>query len=89
MLKYKSAEHEIITMPTIFSPSQWLPFELYDWFPKFPRYAPNAFLFSPLTFFYVYIAWHNKFETIYPHSKKYRMLRAISVSNLKEVVSLL
>ncbi len=76
-------------MPTIFSLSQWLPFEIYDFLPKFPRYAPNPYLFSPLSFFHVFMAWHNQYQSIFPHSKPYRMLRAISTNNLSEVIKML
>lgn len=82
MLKNKLNESPIVTTATIYSPSQWVPFTVYDWLPKYPRFAPNAFMLSPWTFFNIYICWHNKYCTVFPHSKRHRMLRAISTNHL-------
>lgn len=89
MLQPKLAEIQIFTVPTIFTPSEWLPFDWYDWLPKFPRYSPNPYLMSPLTFFYADMAWHSRYQTKFPHSVAYRFSRAISINNLQEVTEIL
>jgi ankyrin repeat protein len=89
MLKQKYSQIEILTSSALYSPSQWIPFSVYDWLPKFPRWAPNPFMLSPWTFFIVDICWHNQYQTIFPHSLRYRMQRAIATNDLPEVVALL
>jgi hypothetical protein len=74
---------------TVFSPAQWLPFDLYEWWPRFPRYAPNPFLFNHISYYYYQIAWHSQYAVIFPHSMSYRMLRAISTNDMEEIVGLL
>ena len=89
MQKTKHTYYEIFVPSTQYSLSQWLPFTLYEWLPKYPRYAPTPFLMNPITNFYNTIAWHSPYATVFPHSKRYRMLRAICTNDLKEVTTLL
>ena len=44
---------------------------------------------NPMTNFYNDMAWHSPYATVFPHSKRFRMLRAISTNDLKEVTKLL
>jgi ankyrin repeat protein len=89
MLKTYTSGELIVPPDAVFSPAQWLPFDLYEWLPRFPRYAPNPFLLNHPSFYYYQIAWHSKFPVVFPHSRNYRMLRAIATNDLQEVVCLL
>lgn len=89
MLRHKTDHFSILTSSALYSPSQWVPFTIYESLPKFSRFAPNPFMFNPMSYFHVFITWHSNYPTVFPHSRKYRMLRAISTNNLEEVVKLL
>ena len=82
MLDFGYNSYQILSAPAAFSPMQWTSFELYDCLPKWPRYGPNPFLFNPFTFSYKHIAWHSRYATVFPHSKRYRMSRAIATNDL-------
>lgn len=64
-------------MPSWYSVGHWVSFPVYEWLPKFPRYSPNPFMLMPLSYMEKFIAWHSKYETVFPHTKKYRMMRSI------------
>ena len=76
-------------MPSQYSISQWVNFPLYEWIPKFPRYSPNSFMMMPTSYIEVFIGWHSKYLTVFPHTKKYRMMRSIATNQLDEVVKIL
>jgi len=50
MLQYPFGEFNIQRPDGIFGFTQWIPFHLYEKLPHFPRYAPNPFLFSHISF---------------------------------------
>lgn len=73
----------IVPIPDgLWSPAQWLPFHIYEWFPRYPRYSPNPFMFNHPSFYYYNIGWHSQYPVIFPHSYSYRMLRAISTNKM-------
>ena len=86
MLKLNTYQEMVNSPDTVFSPSQWLPFHLYEWWPRFPRYAPNPFLLNHPSYYYYQIAWHSKYATIFPHSRSYRMMRAIATNDMPQIV---
>lgn len=74
---------------TMWSPSQWIPFEWYELLPRYPRYAPNPFMLNHPMYFYKNTAWHTPYQTQFPHSHPHRMLKAIATNQLDQVVALI
>lgn len=89
MITQKYAQWQIRAPDTMFSPSQWLPFEWYEWLPRWPRYAPNPFMLNHPTYFYKNTAWHTPYQVQFPHSRRHRMLKAVTTNKLKEVVAMI
>ena len=69
MIAQKYSQTQIPAPETMFSLSQWLPFEWYELLPRWPRYAPNPFMFNNPTYYYRNSSWHTPYQVVFPHSK--------------------
>lgn len=66
-------------------PMEMIPWKIYDGMYRMYDHATGPFLFGGLSGIKADIAWHSRFQVVYPHTRNFRMMRAITTNDLEEI----
>lgn len=66
-------------------PTEMIPWKVYDSLYRMYEHTTGPFLIEGLTKIKRDIAWHSNFQVVYPHTRNFRLMRAITENDLPEV----
>jgi len=59
-------------------PTEMIPWRIYDSMYRMYEHTTGPFLIEGLAKLKFDIAWHSKYQAIYPHTRNFRIMRAIT-----------
>lgn len=66
-------------------PTEMIPWSIYDGLYRMYDHATGPFFFEGISKIKFDIAWHSHYPAVYPHTRNFRMMRAITENDLEEV----